>query len=160
MGPNFTARRDAIDGRFRPPLAYLEAEDANQAPSPAAYGMTFPLTPERTRMTSIYRSQYRHYRSGAALCLAIWLGAAAAAGAASRLDEAQASLERGHWPQAYTLFATLADEGDAQAARVAFLMHRHGLLLYGQRFDADAARRLRWLDAATAASPVTAQTAR
>ncbi len=65
----------------------------------------------------------------------------------ARLDEAHLELERCHWPEAYAIFAALADAGDARAARIALLMHRHGTRLFGGvRFDADEPRRARWIE--------------
>lgn len=49
-----------------------------------------------------------------------------------------------HWAQSYALLALLADDGHAEAARIASQMHRWGPRLYGQRFPADAVRLERW----------------
>jgi len=60
--------------------------------------------------------------------------------------------EQGRHAQAFDALARLADAGHAEAARVALLMSTHGRRLYGHAFDVDAARRLRWLDAAAPAA--------
>lgn len=62
-----------------------------------------------------------------------------------RFGQALAAYERCHWPQAYALLATLADEGHADAARLALQMVRHGTRLFGQRFEASAIQQARWL---------------
>jgi hypothetical protein len=62
-----------------------------------------------------------------------------------RFELAMSRYERCHWHQAYTLLAMLADEGHAQAARTALLMHAHGPTMYGLDFPAAAERRERWL---------------
>lgn len=57
---------------------------------------------------------------------------------------ALAEYEAGHWSQAYTAFVALADQGHAQAARIALLMAARGPVLYGQAFDASVPQRQRW----------------
>lgn len=64
--------------------------------------------------------------------------------AADALAAAHEAYERGHWPQAFAAFAQRADEGHAEAARIALLMHRHGPTLYGQHFDASPYQQLQW----------------
>lgn len=81
-------------------------------------------------------------RALAAATLALAAGATTAAAAqpgvpAADSDAAMRAYEVNHWPQAYAAFAALADQGHAEAARVALLMRRHGPALYGQRFAAD-----------------------
>ena len=66
----------------------------------------------------------------------------------SRFDLALLHLERCQWPQAFSQLSALADEGHAEAARIALLMRAHGPRLFGHTFVADVARRERWLDAA------------
>ena len=60
-----------------------------------------------------------------------------------RYAEAQQDYERSHWPQAFAAFTLLATQGHADAARVAWLMHRHGPRLYGQHFVLTAAQQTR-----------------
>lgn len=67
-----------------------------------------------------------------------------------RFELAMSRYERCHWHQAFTLFAMLADECHAQAARMALLMHSHGPTLYGLEFASAPERRDRWLSAAAA----------
>ena len=69
----------------------------------------------------------------------------------NRFELAMSRYERCHWQQAFTLLAMLADEGHAQAARTALLMHSHGPTMYGLEFAAAPERRGRWLSAAAAA---------
>jgi hypothetical protein len=64
--------------------------------------------------------------------------------AADALAAAHEAYERGHWPQAFAAFAQRADEGHAEAARIALLMHRHGSTLYGQHFEASPYQQLQW----------------
>jgi hypothetical protein len=57
---------------------------------------------------------------------------------------AMAAYESNHWPQAFAALSTLADQGHAEAQRVALLMWRHSMALYGTKFDASAAQRQQW----------------
>jgi len=63
---------------------------------------------------------------------------------AGALEDAQRAYEEGRWAAAYRAFAALADVGDAEAARVAWLMHRHGASLYRTALPASDAQRLHW----------------
>ena len=63
---------------------------------------------------------------------------------AGALDDAQRAYDEGRWETAYRTFATLADVGYADAARIAWLMHRHGPSLYRTVLPASDAQRLRW----------------
>jgi hypothetical protein len=69
-----------------------------------------------------------------------------------RFELAMSRYERCHWHQAFTLLAMLADEGHAQASRMALLMHSHGPTMYGLEFPAERARRERWLAAVSLAA--------
>jgi cytochrome c-type biogenesis protein CcmH/NrfG len=66
---------------------------------------------------------------------------------ASGFDHAIDAYTHEHYGEAFRALAQLADAGHARAARMALLMHDHGPRLFGHRFDADAARRARWLSA-------------
>ena len=66
------------------------------------------------------------------------------AGVSERFAEALAAYERNHWREAHRLLVLLADDGHAEAARMALLMWRHGPSLYGQPFAASAAQVERW----------------
>lgn len=59
-------------------------------------------------------------------------------------DAAMAQYETGHHAQAYAQLARLADAGHPEAARIAWLMQRHGERLYGQRFEATPLQQLSW----------------
>lgn len=50
----------------------------------------------------------------------------------------------GHWTAAFEQLATLADRGDAESARIAVLMVRHGANLYRTSFTADPGRLAAW----------------
>lgn len=63
-------------------------------------------------------------------------------------ERAMLDYEQARHAQAFDAFARLADTGHGDAARIALLMVSHGPRLYGRRFEVDAARRERWLDAA------------
>ena len=77
-----------------------------------------------------------------------------AAAAAPVFERAMADYEQQRFASAFDALASLADAGHRDAARIALLMFAHGPRLYGQRFDAEAARRARWVDAATGLSIV------
>ncbi len=61
---------------------------------------------------------------------------------------AMAAYQNSHWAQSYAMLATLADHGHPEAARIASQMHRWGPRLYGQHFQASAAQRAQWQQAA------------
>ena len=63
---------------------------------------------------------------------------------AAALERARDDYEQGRWKAAYAAFAALADLGDGEAARVAWLMHRHGPALYLAALPATDAQRTRW----------------
>jgi len=92
---------------------------------------------------------------GLALALALAAGAGSPASAqplaanAPTFERAMADYEQQRSAPAFEALAGLADAGHRDAARVALLMLAHGPRLYGQRFEADPARRVRWVDAAT-----------
>jgi hypothetical protein len=88
-------------------------------------------------------------RNVIALCIGAALaGTMACAGAhataPNRFDEAMLEYEAGHYAQAYASWAALADQGHAEAARLAWQMWRHGPKLYGQTFAAERAQLERW----------------
>ena len=68
--------------------------------------------------------------------------------AAPGFERAIAEYEVQRFPAAFDVLARLADAGHPEAARIALMMHAHGPRLYGRRFEVDATRRARWLDAA------------
>jgi hypothetical protein len=61
------------------------------------------------------------------------------------LELATVDYERGHWPEAFAAFATLADLGEAEAARIAVLMWRFGPALYRTEFSASPDQIQRWV---------------
>lgn len=89
---------------------------------------------------------------GALLALQLATGltlarAQAAAGAevsAQGNDQAMEEYERNHWRAAFSRFAQLADQGDADAARMALRMRRFGSRLFGMPFDVTVARLRQW----------------
>lgn len=92
---------------------------------------------------------------GLALALALVAGTGSPARAqpvaatAPTFERAMADYEQQRFTPAFEALAGLADVGHRDAARIALLMLAHGPRLYGQRFEADPARRVRWVDAAT-----------
>jgi hypothetical protein len=66
-------------------------------------------------------------------------------------DAALQAYEQQRYDVAFDALARLADDGHPDAARIALLMAAHGPRLFMQRFELTAARRDRWLDAATRA---------
>ncbi|MES2958755.1 MAG: hypothetical protein V4792_11235 [Pseudomonadota bacterium] len=56
--------------------------------------------------------------------------------------------ERQHFDAAFRALSGLADQGHAEAARIALLMSAHGPRLYGLRFAVDEPQRERWLQVA------------
>ncbi|MEP7056803.1 MAG: hypothetical protein ABI809_03400 [Caldimonas sp.] len=73
--------------------------------------------------------------------------------ASAGFDAAREAYQQGRWEAAYAAFSALADRDDAEAARIALLMHRHGLPLYRVALAARAEQRLRWQIAASATGP-------
>jgi hypothetical protein len=73
------------------------------------------------------------------------LAAAAPAQARSRaFDEAVQQYRAGHLADAFGRFFALANEGDADAARIALFMHQYGPVLYGRYWDAAPQDVARW----------------
>jgi hypothetical protein len=56
-----------------------------------------------------------------------------------------------YYSQAFADLASLADRGHGEAARIAWLMHRHGPRLYGGHFEVEPGRAGRWLAVAAVA---------
>lgn len=69
---------------------------------------------------------------------------------ADRFDRAMAAYEVQHFHDAYARLVRLADEGHAEAARIALMMARHGRTLYGADLQASLAQRRQWLGSAVA----------
>lgn len=80
----------------------------------------------------------------AVLCAAALLAAPAAFGQNSRYDAAHVDYEIGHYAQAFAVFASLADEGHCDAARLAQQMARYGRPLYAVDFKVASERLERW----------------
>lgn len=81
----------------------------------------------------------------AALAASLLSTSALAQGPAdAALDSAQALYDKGDYDPAYQRFAELADGGHAEASRIAWLMNRHGLRLYGRSFAATPYQQLNW----------------
>lgn len=68
----------------------------------------------------------------------------AAFGQTSRYDAAQVDYEIGHFDKAFAVFASLADEGHCDAARMAQQMLRYGRPLYAVDFEVAPERLQRW----------------
>jgi hypothetical protein len=80
----------------------------------------------------------------AVLCAAALLAAPTAFGQTSRYDAAQVDYEIGHYAQAFEVFASLADEGHCDAARLAQQMARYGRPVYAVEFKVASERLERW----------------
>ncbi len=86
-----------------------------------------------------------------AVCMAGALAFASAAqaqtGAARQVafDSAMADYAHGHFAAAHAAFWQLADQGNADAARIALLMSAYGQRMYGMRFPIGDVQRERWL---------------
>jgi hypothetical protein len=66
--------------------------------------------------------------------------------------EAMHLYKGGRWSAAYGRFMTLADRGDARAARIALAMLRDGPKLYGIHWDAQTSQVVAWEHAAQLAA--------
>lgn len=60
-------------------------------------------------------------------------------------NEAMELYSVGRWSAAYGRFAALADQGNAEAARIALLMLRHGAKLYGRDWGASQPQINQWM---------------
>jgi hypothetical protein len=58
--------------------------------------------------------------------------------------DAGQSLRAGRFAEAYGRFVTLADEGDADAGRIALVMHRYGPEVFGSTWDASTEQLVQW----------------
>jgi len=61
-----------------------------------------------------------------------------------RFDDAMQLLESGCWQASFLSLAELADEGHAQAARIALVFAKRGTSLFGGTFRATELQRSRW----------------
>jgi hypothetical protein len=78
------------------------------------------------------------------LVAVVALTAPASFGQTSRYDTAHVDYEIGHYEQAFATFASLADEGNCDAARLAQQMVRYGRPLYAIDFKVSPERLQRW----------------
>ena len=69
-------------------------------------------------------------------------------------EAAMEMYETCHWTAAFALLSRLADQGDPRAARLALLMARHGLQLYGTEFPVTALQAAGWIRHAASRFPV------
>lgn len=60
-------------------------------------------------------------------------------------DDAMDQYREGRWSAAYGRFAALADQGHAEAARIALLMLRYGARLYGHHWGASQPQINEWM---------------
>jgi hypothetical protein len=79
-----------------------------------------------------------------AVTVAMGMPSGGSASEPGRHRAAMAAYQAGRWSEAYVALSSLADQGDAEAARVAALMVRQGPLLFGQRFEASPERQVAW----------------
>ena len=66
----------------------------------------------------------------------------------ARFSEAMDLYSLGRWAAAYGRFAALADQGHAEAARIALLMLRYGSRLYGHDWGASQPQINQWVELA------------
>lgn len=78
------------------------------------------------------------------LCAATATSAADAVKPDTAFSEAMAHYKAGKWPGAYGRFAALADHGNAEAARIALIMLRHGAQMYGSAWGASQPQIEQW----------------
>lgn len=57
---------------------------------------------------------------------------------------AMTKYKQGQWPNAYGRFAALADHGHPEAARIALIMLRHGVTMYGSDWGATQPQIEQW----------------
>lgn len=72
--------------------------------------------------------------------------------APTALALAASEYEHGHWREAFAVFAALVDRCEAEPARIAVLMWRHGPSLYRAEFDASREQIQRWARLAAGAT--------
>lgn len=70
-----------------------------------------------------------------------------------RYDTARDQYEIGHYADAFSTFAALADKGHCDAVRMATQMARLGRAHYGTDFKAEPERVARWMQHSRCASP-------
>lgn len=61
------------------------------------------------------------------------------------LGDAMEQYKQGRWSAAYGRFVALADQGHAEAARIALLMLRHGAKMYGHDWSASQPQINEWM---------------
>lgn len=74
----------------------------------------------------------------------VWAQQPARSGMDRDRESAMQAYADGHWSSAFEQLATLADRGDAESARIAVLMVRHGASLYRTSFSTDSGRLVAW----------------
>lgn len=110
-----------------------------------------------SRSLSAPRQALARRGTAAALCLA--LGAAIAQPGTDlelRFEQAQEAYARNHWAEAYQAYGQLAEQGHADAARIALQMWRHGTRLFGIDLQADERQLQRWVQVARCDKPAAA----
>lgn len=60
-------------------------------------------------------------------------------------NDAMEQYKKGKWSGAYGRFASLADQGHAEAARIALIMLRHGAKMYGHDWGASQPQINQWM---------------
>jgi hypothetical protein len=90
-------------------------------------------------------------RFGAAMPAAV-----AGGGQQDTFEAAVALYERRRWDASYEMLCRLADRGDAPASKLALLMLRYGVALYGTRYTARPGQIARWARQVLDAAPASA----
>jgi hypothetical protein len=81
-----------------------------------------------------------------ASCAGLFCACAMGAGATEvTFAQAMQHYQKGQWPAAYGRFVLLADQGDAEAARIAIMMLRYGTVWYGHSFGASQPQVDAWM---------------
>ncbi len=66
-------------------------------------------------------------------------------GSESAFTHAMAQYRQGRWSAAYGRFCRLADQGNPEAARIALVMLRHGVTMYGTNWSASQPQIDHWM---------------
>jgi hypothetical protein len=117
------------------------------------HALAGPVTGGRSRATQVgdHQEEEMTRRSNlfAALAMATVAGVAVAQETSVTVTPtlfalAATEYEHGHWLEAFAAFARLADRCEAEPARIAVLMWRHGPMLYRAEFEASREQIQRW----------------
>jgi hypothetical protein len=77
-------------------------------------------------------------------CTAAEANVADASKSETAFTAAMTKYKQGQWPNAYGRFVALADHGHPEAARIALIMLRHGVKMYGSDWGASPTQIEQW----------------